>query len=366
MVNYTVRPPAARSKGKQENTFKRMLVSVLPWKGDDAAEMIRKTVFLGAVITFAVTGGTLIKDVSGEMIQKYVVDTQIQDIKDRASGGSLNLEEEIIEEIKSEKPYIREEMMSLYDINNDLLGWINVGGEDKIIDLPVVQTDNNDKYLNTDFYGNSSKSGTIFADYRCAFTRGMPSDFTILYGHNTYASTAFSKLGRYYYDKDNPDPNADKSISFYQKHPTITFDTLAQEGTYKIFAVCLFNTDEQYGEVYNYLRYGEPFKDKDDFNNYILDIMDRSCLLTDVDLTYGDEILCMSTCAFPISTDLRNSRYGIFARKVREGESAEVDVSKASRTYYWKGWEQLDNAGISSVYAKRTWDTSKLLSYQEN
>ncbi|MCM1054829.1 MAG: class B sortase [Bacteroides sp.] len=363
MVNYTVRPPAARSKGKQESFFKRLLISVVPYKGDDIAEIVRKIVFIGATITFAVTGGALIKDVSEEMVHKYVVDAQIQDIKDKASGGSLNLAAEEIREIKSEKPFIREEMMSLYDINSDLIGWINVGGEDKIIDLPVVQTSDNDKYLNVDFYGASSKSGTIFADYRNTFTRGLPQDFTILYGHNTYASTAFSKLGRYYYDKDNPDPAADKTISFYQKHPTITFDTLSRKSVYKVFAVCLFNTDEQYGEVYNYLRYGEAFKDKDDFNGYILDIMDRSCLLTDVDITYGDEILCLSTCAFPINTELRNSRYGIFARRVREGESEEVDVSKAVRTYYWKGWEQLENAGISAAKPRRTWDTGKLLSY---
>lgn len=366
MVDYTVRPPLARSKGKQQSAFKRLLISIIPYKGDGMAEAVRKTVFIAASLTLVITGGALIKDVSGEIIQKYVIDTKIQDIKNQAGGGSLNLQPEEIKEIIDEKPYIREEMMSLYDVNNDLIGWINVGGENNIIDLPVVQTYDNDKYLNTDFYGGSSKSGTIFADYRNDFTGGKPSNFTVLYGHNTYASTAFSKLGRYYYDRDNPDPEADKSISFYQNNPTITFDTLAAKGTYKVFAVCLFNTDEQYGEVYNYLHYGAPFKDKDEFNSYILDIMDRSCLLTDVDLTYGDEILCLSTCAFPIRNDLHNSRYGIFARRVREGESPEVDVSKASRTYYWKGFTQLEEAGIATSSPQRTWDTSKLLSYREN
>ena len=365
MVNdYTERPPLCRSKGKEKGAFTRFLMATVPYKGDDMAEMVRKVVFIGAVIAFAITGGTLIKDVSSEIVQKYVVTPQIQEIKEQAGSGRLNLEQEEIKEIKNEKPFIREEMMSLYSINPDLIGWVNVGGDSKIIDLPVVQTDDNDKYLNTDFYGEDSKSGTIFADYRNDFTNGLNPNFTVLYGHNTSSSTAFSQLTRYYFEKDNPDSGADKSMSFYLKHPTISFDTLGGTGTYKVFAVCLFNTDEQYGEVYNYLRYGQPFYDKDDFNNYILDIMDRSCLLTDVDLTYGDEILCMSTCYFPITTDLHNTRCAVFARKVRPGESAEVDTSKASRTYYWKGWKQLEDARISSANPQRTWDVSKLIGYE--
>ena len=164
-----------------------------------------------------------------------------------------------------------------------------------------------------------------------------------MYGHNTQTSVAFSKLTRYYYEKDNPDPSADKLISFYQKHPTITFDTLKEKGTYKVFACGLFNTDQKYGEVYHYLRRGAEFADKDDFNSYILDVMDRSVLFTDVDLTYG----------------------AVFARRVREGESPEVDVSKVTRNYYWVGWQQAVDRGICSPYAGRKWDTGKLLSYEE-
>lgn len=364
MVNYTVRPPSARSKGKEKNAFTRFLMSIFPVIGDEAPEVVRKFVFIGAVVAFAITGGSLVKDVSGEMIRKYVVDEQIKEIKHQAGSGNLNLNEEEIKEIKEEKPYIREELMSLYAINPDLVGWINLGENDRIIDDPVVQTTDNEKYLTTDFHGNYSKSGTIFADYRCAFdNNGAENNFLILYGHNTYSSVAFSKLTRYYYEKDNPDPNADWSLSFYQKHPTINFDTLAGQGIYKVFAVCLFNTEEQYGEVYNYLRRGRAFSDKDDFNNYILDIMDRSVLFTDVDLDYGDKILCLSTCYFPFGMDYENVRCVIFARKVREGESPEVDTSKAYRNHSWIAWQQAIDRGLVGAYGNRAWDTSKLLSY---
>lgn len=360
MASYTVRPPLVRSKGKQKGPFVRFLMSVFPVKGDEAFEIIRKIIFIGAVIAFIITGGSLLNDVFGEMRQMYIVSDQIKNDK---SNGTMNLTPEEVREIESSKPYIREDLMGLYAKNNDLVGWINIGGDQKIIDEAVVQTDNNDTYLTTDFYGAYSKSGTIYIDHRCKFgADGSAPNFIVMYGHNTYSSTMFSKMTRYYYNKD--DPNSQTCLtSFYTAHPTITFDTLAEEGTYKVFAVCLFNTEERYGEVYNYLRRGASFTSADDFNNYVLDIMDRSVILTDVDLTYGDEIICASTCYFPWGMDVENVRCAVFARKVRDGESPEVDTSKVTRNYYWKGWQQAIDGNLCGN-GQRVWDYNKyLLSY---
>ena len=90
--------------------------------------------------------------------------------------------------------------------------------------------------------------------------------------------------------------------------------------------------------------------------------MDRSVLWTDVDLQYGDNILTLSTCYYPYTKEKADTRVAVFARKVREGESAEVDVSKAMRNpdpllfayeYRVKG----------GSWGGRKWDSSKLLSY---
>ena len=361
MANYTVRPPLARCKGKQKTGFVRFLMSIFPVKGDEASEIVRKLVFIGAVVAFIITGGSILSDIFGQLRQIYYVEGQIEKEK---INGSLNLSEEEIQKITEEKPYIREDMMGLYAQNNELVGWINIGGENKIINTAVVQTEDNDKYLTTDFYGGFSSSGTIFADYRTKFDAdGSTPNFMVLYGHNTYSEISFSKITRYYYDKDNLGGGTDLSMSFYQRYPTFTFDTLAEEGTYKVFAVCLFNTEEEYGEVYNYLRRSRPFESKEDFNGYILDIMDRSVLFTDVDLQYGDDVICLSTCYFPFGTDLENVRCVVFARKVRDGESPEVDVSVATRNYYWVGWQQAKDRGLCGN-GQRVWDYRKyLLSY---
>lgn len=361
MLDYTVRPPAARAKGKRKNAFQRFLISIFPYKGDSGAEVIRKIVFIGAVVAFVITGGSVVRSLADEAYHIYYVDGQIKNDKN-SSSGNLSIEE--VNDIKEDKPYIREELMSLYAKNNDLIGWITVGGGDMVIDYPVVQSEDNDYYLTTDFYGNTSEAGSIFADSRCEISEnGDMPNFLVLYGHNTHASNMFSKLTRYYYYKEYS-VESEKMTAFYKQYPTLTFDTLAKEGTYKIFAVCLFNTEEEYGEVYNYLRRGASFTDKDEFNNYIIDIMDRSSIFTDVDITYGDEILCMSTCYFLYGSQYDNLRCAVFARRVRDGESAEVDVSKAEVNYYRVLFQQEIDRGVGSGGVKGVWNKEKyLLSY---
>ena len=44
-----------------------------------------------------------------------------------------------------------------------------------------------------------------------------------------------------------------------------------------------------------------------------------------MDVEYGDEFLTLSTC----SNEFSNSRFAVFARKVRDGEDETVDVSQA-------------------------------------
>ena len=112
-------------------------------------------------------------------------------------------------------------------------------------------------------------------------------------------------------------------MDFYKKYPTVTFNTLYDDSEWKVFACVLFNTQEELGEVYPYHTVHE-FANKEAFNSYILDIMDRSVLWTDVDLTYGDSILTLSTCDFSMFSDMR---LVVMARKVRDNESLTLDTS---------------------------------------
>ena len=130
--------------------------------------------------------------------------------------------------------------------------------------------------------------------------------------------------------------------------------------TYKIFAGVLANTQEQYGEVFKYIN-KTSFKNQDDFNKFIINVMDRSWFYTDVDLQYGDQLLTLSTCYWPLGEEV-DTRWVIFARKVRPGESEYVDTSLATRNYGAKLFDYYYSMIGGQWYGSK-WDTSKLKGY---
>ncbi len=373
-------------KKKKENIFVRMLHAIFPTKGDGLGESVRKIVFDVAVVAFVITGGSVLYQVIDEarndkfidpMVQGWYVDfadekgsgdtkAQEQAIKEKIKG-ELKMTDEDIAKVEAEKPGIQASFLKLYSENSDVVGYIQLGGkDDPIVNIsqPVVKAADNDYYLTHTYLKEEAQRGAIFADYRNVFELGRLSANTTLYGHNMWnGETMFAKLSRYYEPNGFSDPAEYKNdpLLFYKQHPTVTFNTIYENAEWKIFACVLFNTQEELGEVFPYLNYRD-FPNEATFNHFILEIMDRSVLWTDVDLTYGDEILTLSTCYYPYTKEKADTRCAVFARRVREGESAEVDVSKAQRNpdplrfayeYQVKG----------GSWGGRKWDSSKLLSY---
>jgi len=80
----------------------------------------------------------------------------------------------------------------------DVIGWIMF--EDGSISYPVVQGDDNDKYLYMAYNGKEAKAGSIFMD---ANAKDDFSDtHTIIYGHNMKNLSMFGKLKYYKTQKD--------------------------------------------------------------------------------------------------------------------------------------------------------------------
>ena len=68
------------------------------------------------------------------------------------------------------------------------------------------------------------------------------------------------------------------------------------------------------------------FQNDKDFMNYVYNVRIRSLINCPVDVNEDDELITLSTCSY----EFTNFRTVVVARKVRDGESAKVDVSKAS------------------------------------
>ena len=242
-----------------------------------------------------------------------------------------------------------------YTENEDIVGWIKL--EAANIDDPVVQADDNKYYLTRDFNGNDYQNGSFFVDYKCQFTTRTRPANTIIYGHNMVTGPSFAKLTRYYDARLNGDYA--NRLDFYINNPTIEFNTIwdTERSEYKVFACMFVNTMEEHGEVFKYYKQRD-IANEAQFLEYIAQIMDRSVFYTDVDLEYGDEILTLSTCYYPFGKAV-DTRCVVFARRVREGESAEVDTSKAyinDSPLYFDYYYQVNGGS----WAGRKWDTSKV------
>ena len=117
------------------------------------------------------------------------------------------------------------------------------------------------------------------------------------------------------------------NVEFYQNHPLITFSSNYEVNQYKIFAYFVtpvLESQTSDGVLFDYHNYID-FDGKSDYKSFVNQALERSQIITDVDVEYGDEFLTLSTC----SNEFDPSRFVVIARKVRDGESSDVDVSKA-------------------------------------
>ena len=76
----------------------------------------------------------------------------------------------------------------LYEMNNDVVGWLKIEGTK--LDYPVMQTpEDPNYYLYRDFDGKDSKRGTVYAWSEADINK--PSDNITLFGHNMADGSMF-------------------------------------------------------------------------------------------------------------------------------------------------------------------------------
>lgn len=164
---------------------------------------------------------------------------------------------------------------TLQEINKDTIGWLTVNNTR--IDYPVVQAKDNDYYLRRDYYQNKNRHGWIFMDYR-----NNPDELnenTIIYGHNLANQTMFGTLryalNSYWYKKS--------------ANQIITFNTPKENMKFQIFSIYTIPTTNDYLDI--------TFPTTDAYQSYIDLVKGRSIYDFNIEVTTGDKILTLSTCA---------------------------------------------------------------------
>jgi sortase B len=93
-------------------------------------------------------------------------------------------------EIARYKPVQNAAVQEDSPISDDMVAWITIDGTN--IDYPVMQGNDNVKYLNTDPFGKYSLSGSIFLDSRNA--PDFSDDYSLVYGHHMEYGRMFGAL----------------------------------------------------------------------------------------------------------------------------------------------------------------------------
>lgn len=175
--------------------------------------------------------------------------------------------------------YIR---MSLLEVNfnellvknSDTVGWIQVKGTN--INYPIVQTIDNDYYLQHAFDKTKNDAGWVYMDYR-----NNPITFdqnTIIYAHSRYNGTMFGSLknilnSSWYTNKENH---------------IIRLSTPTENTMWQVFSVYTIPKESYYIMT--------NFSTVEEYNEFLNTIKGRSEVEFSGTVNTNDKVLTLSTC----------------------------------------------------------------------
>lgn len=244
------------------------------------------------------------------------------------------------------------EFKDLLEINPYVSGWLRIDGTP--IDEPVVYTPKSQNYfIHRALDGSDAERGSLFIAvlWRDGYNN------TLIYGHNMRDGSGFGTLKDY------------AKSSYGQSHSLLHFDTLYEEREYQLFAVFYSEIEEEeleteeereerdreieeessnnreeeasapdrpptlkeldlyedWGDVdvyraekdedngrFRYYYYTD-LSDQADFEYYVSNVKDRALYDTGVDVSWGDELLTLSTCSY----HTKNGRLIVVAKRIK-------------------------------------------------
>ncbi len=300
--------PTQRAELDRPPRRRGFFATVLPWKGDTFGDVLRKLIFIAALVTFLYFSGTLVNDIVIKAMNQNTAQEEYQGMYH--PGADIGTDETAVD---TNAPKVRLKAFDeLYAQNKDIAGWIKINNT--VIDYPVYQSAPEDPeyYLHRTPKHKQSNYGSIFMDSRIDMSTDDYRD-VILYGHHMADGSMFAPISKY------------KKLDFYKKSPTVTFNSIYENAEWKVFSVFITNTDEKHGDVFYFIR--TKFQDDNDFMGFVTQLRVRSMLDIPVDVQADDKILLLSTCSY----EFEGFRTVVCARKVRPGESNKVDVSLAKK-----------------------------------
>ena len=212
------------------------------------------------------------KRTNEELIEKAIVYNDTKDEEKKEEG-------EI--EKQSEIPF-NVDFTILKQENKDIIGWIY--SKNTPINYPILQSNDNEKYLRRLYTGKYNTAGSLFMDYRN--NSNFTDENTIIYGHNMKNNAMFGTLPKY------------KKQEYYEEHKDIYILTPEKKYKIELFAGYTESVDSK---IYNLNKITENEKEE---------IVKKSDFKTNVQLQELDKIITLSTCSYTYD----GARYIIMGR----------------------------------------------------
>lgn len=228
-------------------------------------------------------------------VQKYMSSNNILDSDEINIVDNIEINENYTSQ---EKINVDEDILKLQEIqksNSNIVAWIKIEGTN--INYPILQGENNEYYLSKNYKDEYSKNGSIFLDYRYDFSKDNCN--FLVYGHNNRNKLMFSELLEY------------ENESFFANHKKINIITENENKNYNIISVFksqVFNKSDI--GVFRYYDCIE-FPNEETYYDYIKKCKEKSLYDINIEPTYGDEILTLSTCEY----SNENGRFVVVAVK---------------------------------------------------
>ncbi len=217
---------------------------------------------------------------------QYVADTPGSDASaEQAADDPAGAEED---PLFPDKAPITVDWEALQAQNPDVVGWIYC--KDTVVNYPVLQARDNDKYLHTMIDGRYNDAGSIFMD--CLCDPQLADLATILYGHHMKDGSMFAMLHNY------------TRQEYYEEHPCMWYLTPEADYRLDLYAGYLDAPDADIYTVYT---------EKEQLDAYMEYASGRSNFQPLKEFGETDHVFVLSTCAY----EFEDARYLVAAVPVR-------------------------------------------------
>lgn len=172
------------------------------------------------------------------------------------------------------------------------IGWLTIA-QTESINLPIMQTDNNEYYLSHDAFGNENIFGAAFLEAEI----DSENKHLIIHGHSTYEPLMFTEL-KYFLDSD-----------YVQKNPSFLY--YDKKGTYLCEIVSAYSYQPTDLSHYAF--------DEQGYQEYLDLILSYNTISSSAVITSKDRLITLSTC------DMRDTSYRILVH-AKMTEITKIDI----------------------------------------